>query len=170
MPRAAIAETKEPVSAQPREVPLIPSDAIQLNSQTNFLWNDYLVRAPLGITPTDIQNNPHIWKLIQAKPQTALTRLARLTIIAFDESWLIPDAVVLDASPNRITLGNYKIISMPPKEQSWTSEDGMFTVRWSGGQFSGYRVSDNAPLSVHHATLEGCRSLVLQSQYPKRVG
>ena len=85
-----------------RAAPLLKPDTLTWNSD-GFVWRDARVLLPASAILQDL-NDPGIWRSIQSTPQKALRPLDRLTIIAFCQSWLLKDAIVVEADHARAVL------------------------------------------------------------------
>jgi hypothetical protein len=91
-------------SADTREAPVMKSNALEWQSE-GFQWKEAIVRLAEGVIFQDLEDaSSGIWKNIQGKPQTALGRLDRVTCVAFDETWLVKDVVVVYADNARVVL------------------------------------------------------------------
>src|SRR5262245_39489234 len=100
----AVEKVSEPMPATngsggdtPREPPEMKSHALSWQSE-GFTWREAFVRLPQGMILADLQL-PEIWKNIQQSRMTSLQRFDRVTMLAYDESWIVKDAIVADAGP-----------------------------------------------------------------------
>ena len=90
--------------ADNREAPVIKSNALEWQSE-GFQWREAILWLPDGVIFQDLEDaSSSMWKNIQGQPQTALRRLDRVTCVAFDETWLAKDVVVVYADNSRVVL------------------------------------------------------------------
>ncbi len=164
----------ENVSDSVREPPEFDYKALQWNSE-GFAWRTALVRAPKDLTAADLQNYPEkLWKKVQGNPATALRRWDRLTILASDESWMIPDAIVAEAAKGRVVLTNFKILTLQARTERFATDDGLYVIEWEGAGFACFRVAPPGqpliPLSLgYYDNIEAAKAAMFRSVYPKRV-
>jgi hypothetical protein len=69
------------------------------------------VRLPAGITPQDVHDWPQLWAEVQATNK-ALRRFDRVRLIAHDEAFLIPDAIVTGADTKGASLDFKRIVQL----------------------------------------------------------
>lgn len=105
-------------------------DPANVSAQSEGIhWREILVRLPASATLADL-NDEAIWKKVQGSHMTALRRLDRVHICAFDESW-IADAIVSGATGVGVTLAGIRKTDLPPRTQK-LYEDDQYRVAWVG--------------------------------------
>jgi hypothetical protein len=163
-------ETNGQASPDAREAPIIKSAALNWQSQGHS-YREAFVRLPDGLLLQDLQDVPSVWKNVQQVPSKALQRFDRVTAVAFDESWMIKDVVVVDANVDRVTLAirpNDRI-SLPTKTGGeW--QDERHSIRWAGSGFGVFRKSDGVPvLQAHFGSIEAAKSEMYRVLYNRAV-
>src|SRR5262245_18692176 len=89
--------TQEPkASPEGREPPTMKASALTWQHD-GYVYREAVIRLPVGMILQDLQDVPGIFKQIQQSRQTSLRRFDRVTCIAHDESFLVRDAIVIDA-------------------------------------------------------------------------
>lgn len=167
-----VAKTTEPAdqqaSPEAREAPLIKSNALAWQSEGQC-WREAFVRLPLGLLLQDLQDAPGVWKLVQQAPAMALRRLDRVTAIAFDESWMVRDVVVIASDKASVTLAIRPGDRITLSSQAGEWADETHAIRWAGAGYACYRKGDGVEvLSGHFTTIEACRSEMYRQLYSVR--
>jgi hypothetical protein len=157
-------DTQTEAAPEAREIPLVKPSHVQLND-AGHSWRNILVRMPEGAVADDLRD-PKIWKLVQAVPQSALIRLDRLLILAFDESW-IAEALVKHATATEARLLILKVNTFAGVDEKLFG-DGTLEVFWDGSSYGVRRIADKQPVSRGHGT-EGAAIDALKSYYPKVI-
>ena len=108
-------------------------------------WREYLVRLPHGATADDLRE-PSLWRKVQARPGTSLRVFDRLTIVAFDESWMAECRVTrADAVSAVLSIG--KVISMGEGRFDNLPQDDLYRVMWAGNGYVVVRKKDEVVVS-----------------------
>lgn len=172
--QATIADAAEQNDNQPRQAPLFKWQDVkaQLVTGTAMVWRVWFARAPQGLTLQDLHDYPQIWKNVQQHQHTALQKLDRVTIIAFDEAWLVPDAIVAFADQTSVQLVDIRRITMPQRQDEFMTNDGKFRIQWAG---PGYGIYARAGQQWHphlnlgyFQNLEQAKSQLFDRCYPKQ--
>jgi hypothetical protein len=131
MTEAAIAE--KPPAQSDNDLLINPSNVIcQVAGQAYRQW---FVRLPEAWTADHIKELRH-WRLVQARPSTALKPLDEVRLVAFEESW-IADCIVSDASAAGVVFCKPKITILETGRFDRLPQDGTHQVFWTG---TGYAV------------------------------
>jgi len=130
-----------------------------------FAYRELFVRLPEAITLQMMNDEPRIWRLVQADIHTALMKFDRVVAIAFDESWMV-DAIVNVAENDSVMLAGIRKISMPQRSVAMF-EDETYRVKWAGSGYGVYRLSDDVMmLQETYQTPEACK-IALLGLYPR---
>lgn len=155
------------VAVEGREPPEMKAQALSWQME-GYSWREAYVRLPEGMILQDL-NDPSIWRNVQHNRVTALQRFDRVTCVAWDESWLVKDAVVVDASATTVVLAIRPgdVIHMRNKTAEWA--DDKHRIRWAGNGFGCFRRSDDIEvLPTRFDTLEAAKSEAYRLLYPAR--
>ena len=154
-------------SAAERIAPVIPSKNVEINAQGR-LFKSVFVRLPAAAVLQDLNDSPTIWSNVQGNAHVALRQWDRLTIVAYDESWLA-EAVVSYASRDEVILAGIKQTRLPERRPPLFA-DNMYEVKWAGSGYGVFRKSDNVPMfgEMTHANPETAKAALL-GLYPKKV-
>lgn len=118
-----------------------------------FIWKHWSIRLPAGATLADLNESPTLFRLVQLSRQ-AICRLDRMTIFAYDESWLV-DAVVSGATAKSVTLAGIRKIDLPARQEV-LFQDATYKVAWFGRGYAVQRKSDGLRVSEIVTTTEEC--------------
>jgi hypothetical protein len=155
----------EPVSAQPRKVPLIdPKTAVVHDA--GFAHKTLVVQMPDGLTLTDLNENPTVWKRIQAdRSGKALGEWDAVELRGRD---MMICARVNHAGADRVTLFGITRHSKPQRDVPLYRDD-LYEVRWvAEGGFSYFRCRDNVRMSAYSwPTAESAKMALIENEYPK---
>ena len=108
-------------------------------------WREFLVRLPEGAGKDDLKD-PSLWRKTQSRPGTALRLFDRLTIVAFDETWMA-ECRVIRADASSAVLSFSKIIEMGTGRFDNLPQDDTYKIRWSGTGYIVVRKSDEVIMS-----------------------
>lgn len=161
--------SKSEASPEAREAPVLKTNALKWQSE-GFAWREAFVRLPQEALFSDLQDDPTIWRNIQAVPQTALRKFDRVTIVAFDESWIAKEILVADADNQRVLLALRPTdkITLPSKSSSW--EDERHAIRWAGAGFGVFRRADGIQVMPQQfGTIESAKSEMYRQFYVTKV-
>ncbi|MER9174603.1 hypothetical protein NKH72_13520 [Mesorhizobium sp. M0955] len=148
-----------------RSVPEIDPARMTLQ-HAGQVWSEYLVRVPADFVADDLKE-PSIWRKAQAGSRNALRKLDRVTVIAFDESW-IAEAVVASADSKGAVLARPRITSIPVRFDK-LFEDDQYRVAWNGFGYVVERKADGHAMTQPTANAALAERLLVQ-MYPARVG
>ena len=113
-----------------------------------------------------LNDEPRIWRLVQADVHVALMKFDRIIAVAFDESWMV-DAIVNVAENDSVMLAGIRKISMPQRSVSLFNDE-TYAVRWAGSGYGVYRKSDDVPMvSETYSSVEAAK-IALLGLYPKK--
>ncbi len=131
-----------------------------------FAFRTLFVRLPESITLQMLNDEPRIWRLVQADVHVALMKFDRIIAVAFDESWVV-DAIVNVAENDSVILAGIRKVSLPQRSVSLYA-DATYAVRWAGSGYGVYRKSDDvAMLSETYSSTEAAK-IALLGLYPKK--
>lgn len=153
------------------ETPLAPRSAPDIDPAratlqvSGFAWREYLVRVPSGFVADDLKE-PGIWRKVQNGSKNALRKYDRLTIVAYDESWLA-EAIVASADNKGAVLAKPRVTSLPSRFDK-LFEDDMYRIAWNGFGYIVERKSDGHAMTQPTANVELATRLLAQL-YPARV-
>ncbi len=146
------------------ELPKIKPMTCKWNAE-GFAYRELFVRLPEAITLQMLNDEPKIWRAVQADVHTALQKFDRVVAIAFDESWMI-DAVVNVAERDSVMLAGIRKISMPQRSVALFADE-TYRVKWAGSGYGVFRLSDDVMmLQQTYQTPEACK-MGLLSLYAK---
>jgi hypothetical protein len=118
-----------------------------------YAFREIFVRLKREATLQDLNNFPGMWRNIQ-RSSMSLRRLDRVSVVAFDESWLIT-AVVASAGPHNVSLAGVRKIDLPPRVEN-LFEDDLYMGKWCGSGFSVIRKKDGHQMTAPVATKALC--------------
>ncbi|TGT35691.1 hypothetical protein [Mesorhizobium sp. M8A.F.Ca.ET.165.01.1.1] len=147
-----------------RQAPDIDPARVTLQS-TGFVWREYLVRVPVDFVADDLKE-PGVWRKLQNGSRNALRKFDRVTVVAYDETWLA-EAIVASADVKGAVLAKPKITTMPARFDK-LFEDDKYRVAWNGFGYVVERKSDGHPMTQATANAELATRLLTQL-YPARV-
>ncbi len=146
------------------EIPRIKPMTCKWQSE-GFAYRELFVRLPEAISLQHLNDEPRIWRSVQADVNTALMKFDRVVAIAFDESWMV-DAVVNVAERDSVMLAGIRKISMPQRSVSLFADE-TYQVAWCGSGYGVRRKADDVMmLSETYQTPEAAK-MGLMSLYPK---
>lgn len=157
------AEAAPAASLAEPQAPELESRHVQIDS-AGQVWRNVLVRAPKGLIAEDVRN-PKAWRRVQAVRQSALVKLDRLLILAFDESWGI-DAIVKHATNAEVSLAILKVFSFRDADETLYT-DGTLEVFWEGGGYNVRRCADKIPIFTYGFSSEGLAIDALKKSYTR---
>ena len=147
------------------DLPKIKPMTCKWNAE-GFAYRELFVRLPESVTLQMLNDEPRIWRLVQADVHCALMKFDRVVAIAFDESWMV-DAIVNVAENDSVMLAGIRKISMPQRSVSLYSDE-TYAVRWAGSGYGVYRKTDDvAMLSETYSSTEAAK-IALLGLYPKK--
>jgi hypothetical protein len=134
-----------------------------------FAFNSAQVRLPEWADTADkLRAHPGAWSPVQNNPNTALSRLDELRLIAHDESW-VAYAIVEDADRTSVKLAISKVIALEAKSAKWS--DGTNEIRWADGGYRIYRVRDGVVISpMSFQTIDAARLELSRVTSPGKIG
>lgn len=146
-----------------RAVPVIDPArmALQFAGQ---VWREYLVRVPADFVADDLKS-PSAWRKVQAGSRNGLRKLDRVTVVAFDESW-IAEAIVASADNKGAVLAKPRITSIPLRFDK-LFEDDLYRVAWNGFGYVVERKADGHAMT--QATANELATRLLVQLYPARA-
>ncbi len=145
-------------------VPLVKPTSVTVD-MAGQLTRHIVVRMPQRAVADDVRN-PKIWRAVQAVPQSALVKLDRLLVLAYDESWAV-EAVVKHASGTEVILAIGKIFTFDGVSEG-LFRDELYEVAWNGSSYDVRRRVDKVVVAGGHAS-EGLAIDGLKRQYPRKV-
>jgi hypothetical protein len=98
-----------------------------------------------------------------------LRALDRVTIVAYDRSFVVRDVLVVDSDAThvRLAIRPNDIIRMGRQSDSWA--DLKFEVRWAGNGYSAFRLGDGIEaLSTRFSSLEAAKTALFAQEYSVR--
>ncbi|HXF55289.1 MAG TPA: hypothetical protein VNK52_14325 [Hyphomicrobiaceae bacterium] len=162
--KGTVQPAKSKASPDQREAPLVKPAAVQIND-AGQIWRSILVRMPQGAVPDDLRD-PKIWRAVQASPRSALIRMDRLFVLAYDESWGV-EALVKHATNSEVRLLVMKVFEFAGVSDNLYRDDTL-EVFWGGGWYGVRRIDDHVAIATGFST-EGQAIEALRRSYP-RVG
>ena len=162
------AEAPATPSASAREVRPLSPTAIEIQYD-GHVFKEAFVRAHENIILQDLQDSPTLWRKIQSIPGKALRELDRVTIVAYDRSWVVKDALVVDSDVTMVKLAirPADIIRMETQSDTW--QDDRHIVRWAGTGYSAFRLLDNIEvLPSQFSSVEAAKSELFRLHYAVR--
>jgi hypothetical protein len=123
----------------PRKPPVIDPAWVEIN-ESGFIWKTVSVRLPEAATLADLNENRDMWRLLQGDRNKSLERLDRVSVFAYDESWVV-DAIVSGASVNGVVLAITKKTDLPPRTEG-LYEDDIYRISWAGVGYVVIRKAD----------------------------
>lgn len=141
----ALEEETERVEGAPVEPEIVvdPKNvAIDIEGQKT---RSLFVRLPEGMTAADL-GDPRVWHRVQKTRPVSLLKFDRLTMVAFDESWLA-EALVADASPERAVLARPSITKLEHSRFDKLFSDPNYRIAWNGAAFAVIRKKDGFAIS-----------------------
>ncbi|TPJ50631.1 MULTISPECIES: hypothetical protein [unclassified Mesorhizobium] len=157
-------ELSTEIPAAPRSAPDIDPARVTLQS-TGFVWREYLVRVPADFVADDLKE-PTVWRKLQNGSKNALRKLDRVTIVAYDESWLA-EAIVASADGKGAVLCKPRLTSLPARFDK-LFEDDKYRVAWNGFGYIVERKADGHAMTQPTANADLATRLLAQL-YPARV-
>jgi hypothetical protein len=162
----AATKSPPPTSAPPPSGKAFEIDPSRVTCNVaGFCWREFEVRLPCGATLQDL-NRPDLWRMVQLSPRIALRRLDRVSVLAYDESW-IAECVVSGATETGVTLAKPRVTELQARTEV-LFQDGTYRVQWQGDGYAAVRVRDGQVMtpSRPNATLA---ERDLKALYPQRV-
>ena len=150
-----------------REPPEMKAHALSWQAE-GYSWREAFIRLPENMILQDL-NDPGIFVNIQRNRVTAMQRFDRATLVSWDESWMVKDAVVIDASATSVVLSIKPgdVVHMRNKGAEW--QDDKHRIRWAGNGFAVFRRADDIEaLPTRFDTLEAAKSEAYRLLYPAR--
>jgi hypothetical protein len=158
---------KEAVALKmPPELPKIKVTAV--DADPTQYGRTMHVKAPAGINPVDLhEHGASIWTLVQDSVKS-LKRFDNVRIIAEDESWMVPDAVVVDADAKSVRLDFKRIVTLSTPSE--TAQDDHHRIYFDGpDRFVVARKSDGVVLLKGFANIDVAKAEMLKL-YARKVG
>lgn len=161
MSKSAVAEK---IDLTARKVPQVDPGNVRINTD-GFVFRTVFVRLPEELVLDDLKEN--IWRKVQGSPHVSLRKFDRLTLAAYDESWLA-EAIVGEATVDRVVLAGIKRTELPARYDALYSDD-QYQVVWIGNGFRVQRRRDGHFMTDAVATA-GAAQRDLINLYPRPVG
>ena len=166
-------KTEETKPAEPstaaRQVQPMKTGALEWQVE-GFRWRVAEVRLPLGVIVQDLHDYAHVlWKNIQGDRNKVLRRFDTVRCISGNESFVIREALVIDADAEQVVLSirPNDIIALPSRGETWEDKD--VKIFFDGpAKFVVDRKNGGARLLSGYHTLEAARAAYYASQ-PKQV-
>jgi len=154
----------ETVSTQPRKVPKIKPDRLELH-HAGYGFKYCIVNAPADLTLSDLNDHPEIWALVQ-DPKHGLS-LAEWDVVEIRWPTQLVTARVNHADRNQVVLFDIRRASKPQREVALYSDD-RYEVKWAPeGGYTYYRKSDNCKMgNTTWPTPEGAKQALISREYP----
>jgi hypothetical protein len=122
----------------------------------NFRTKDVIVDMPDDLGPQNLNDNPKLWRIVQASRGKALNALDRVTLVWFDK---IATAIVDCADSNEVVLTKMTIMQRRERDRvPWRSPDGQYEIRPISGKWSWFRTSDNVQMGGLRENWEAARA------------
>jgi hypothetical protein len=128
----------------PRVAKPIDPKSVRRQSDVTHVYKEVFVVLPQGGILQDL-NDPSIWRKVQADSRTALSRLDRVVVTDYDQTWVV-DAVVTDASLLGVTLGGIRKVDLPQRVEQLLETERFKTV-FRGGAYVTVRKSDGVAVT-----------------------
>lgn len=157
-------ELSTEIPAAPRQAPDIDPNRVQLQG-SGQVWREYMVRVPADFVADDLKE-PGVWRKLQNGSRNALKKFDRLTVVAYDETWLA-EAIVASADAKGAVLAKPRITTLPARFDK-LFEDDKYRVAWNGFGYFVERKSDGHAMTQPTANAELATRLLVQL-YPARV-
>ena len=150
-----------PAPEAARVTPFIDPRNVTLDSGGHVTRN-FFVRLPQGFVADDLKETK-VWKRVQGG-QYAVKRFDRVTLVAYDESWMA-DAVVDVGTTDSATLVGIRIMQLGARNTP-LFEDPNYRVAWFGNGYAVERKMDGQRVTsiVQNAALAEAD---LRGMYPK---
>jgi hypothetical protein len=151
------------------ETPRVIKPASLTWNHRGFAFNSAQVRLPEWVDTADkLRAHPGAWSPIQQNPNSAMSRLDEVRLVAADESW-VAHAIVEDADRTSVKLAISKVIALEGKTAKWS--DGETEIRWADGGFRLYRVRDGVNISpMSFQTIDAARLELSRVTAPGKMG
>jgi hypothetical protein len=108
------------------------------------------------------------WSKVQSAQAKSLRQWDRLTLIAFDQTWMA-EATVSHATEQGVSLAGVRIVQTPQGTQNLMRDDS-YAIKWSGnGGYYVERIADGQRMT-QDAPNPTLAERDLRNLYPKRVG
>ncbi|MES0135612.1 hypothetical protein NKJ88_11750 [Mesorhizobium sp. M0016] len=146
-----------------RQTPDIDPARVQRQS-AGQVWSEFLVRVPKDFVADDLKE-PSIWKKVQTG-RFGLKKFDRLTIVAFDESW-VAEALVAGADAKSVTLAKPRLTTMPARYDQ-LFQDENYRVVFNGHGYVTERKADGHEMTQVTANPDLAARLLAQL-YPTRA-
>ena len=122
-----MAKEVEKVAATKPRFPLIRPSCIEIDSGLYFRRVQIKLPAPVGeevaIRPIDLHERPaELWGKVMADRNKPLIRFDECRIVAADESWILPSALVLQADYERVVFHKFSAIELDVPDATWSDE------------------------------------------------
>jgi len=143
--KQANTEDTENISTTVRVPKPLKPEALQWNSQSNFIWREGELTLSPDHTLADLNDHPAIlFRNIMQDRDKSLVRGDTLRIVPHNRAWMIRSAVVVTATPERVKLafkaGDKIDLEDLASDAAW--QDGTVEVRWYGAGYAVLRKSD----------------------------
>jgi hypothetical protein len=122
------------------------------------------IRLPDGCTLVDVNEVPTLWRLVQGSNVVSLRRFDRVTLIAFDESFLV-DAVVAGATNVNVTLAGIRRIDLPARTAALPGDD-LHSIAWVGNGYQVIRRKDQMRMGPPQPTISAAQRH-MDNLYPR---
>lgn len=143
----------------------IPVDNLSLDID-GMVMRALVLRLPRGVEMRHlIENSGDCFKLIQQSPRS-LRKFDKLTVIAFDESWLAT-TIVASATDTDVALAKPAIVQLQARTAVLPGDD-KFQIVWDGAGYVVKRRSDGHTMTLPVASLAVAQN-DLSGLYPRKV-
>jgi hypothetical protein len=127
-------EAEKVAPTKPR-FPLIKPQHVEIDAGLFFRRVQIKLPKPVGeetaIKPVDLHEYPtELWSKVQMDRNKPLRRFDEVRIIAHDESWIINNALVMDADDKKVQFAKYVTIELAVPDQVWSDDD--VTIAYDG--------------------------------------
>ena len=158
--------------AEPVRVPARITGACVSRQSAGSCWLTWKVILPVGTVMQDLNDHPEMWRPVQVDSGKALTRDARLFIVAHDRSWAV-DAVVVEADPTKVVLSKPTVLwSGHDAGVGVAWQDDLYEIEFTGGNYALYRkAAGNKPRTIIKSGFADVAQakVELNRQYPRSV-
>lgn len=150
------------------DVPLVPREAV-VRDRAHAVSQHFRVTWPAEMTMQDLAD-PGVWKKVLSNRAMSFAFADTLCIVAHDESWLVPSAVVVAVDGESMQLENIKPIRVDRRVGKLPQSD-KYTVKAYQGGYGVFDNRDNILVGgVSYSTLTGATAaMALLAEDVKRV-
>jgi hypothetical protein len=131
-----------------------------------FAYKELFVRLPADFIADHINSRAEAWQSVQSRSGKALKKFDRVTVVAWDETWMA-EAIVVEAGQLRVFFAKPKITSLGARYEN-LCEDENYRVEWAGSGYVVRRKRDSVVVT-QSATTAALAERDLRNLYPKTV-